>query len=169
MVEDARSEPPFLAGERESLESWLDFYRATLPLKVGGLTPQQLCTASVPPSTLTLIGIVRHLTDVERYWFRTVVEGEVVPTLYCEQDHDGDFNDVDPASALDDLERFPVEVMASRARASDVADLDRPLPGLRHGRPVNLRWVHVHMIEEYARHLGHADLIRESLDGATGY
>jgi hypothetical protein len=169
VVPDERGDPPFMAGDRESLESWLEQYRETVPIKVGGLTPEQLCHAAVPPSTLTLLGIVRHLTKVERYWFVNVVAGEDAPILYCVQDVDGDFNDVEPASALDDLGRFDAELVASRARAGAVTDLDAPLRGKRRGQQVNLRWVYVHMVEEYARHLGHADLIRECVDGVTGY
>lgn len=168
-IPDERDDPPFMAGDRDSLESWLELYRATLPIKVGGLTPSQLCQAAVPPSSLTLLGIVRHMTKVERYWFGNVVGGEDLPFLYCEQDPDGDFNDLAEDSALADLGRFEAELVASRHRAHAVIDLDAPLPGKRRGNDVNLRWVYVHMIEEYARHLGHADLIRECVDGVTGY
>jgi Protein of unknown function (DUF664) len=165
---DNRPGVPFMAGERESLESWLELYRQTLPLKVGGLTPEQLCTASVPPATLTLLGLVRHLTEVEQYWFGTVVSGESLPSLYSRHDRDGDFHAIDPARALADLVRYDEELDTSRTRAARVPDLDRALPGTRRGEPVNLRWVYVHMIEEYARHLGHADLLREAIDGVTG-
>jgi hypothetical protein len=166
---DDRSAPPFLARDRESLESWLDFYRTTLPLKVGGLAPAQLCTRSVPPSTLTLIGIVRHLTGVENYWFTEVVAAEHPEPMFGSDDPDADFNEVDPSRALADLARFEVEIEASRVHSRAVADLNAPLPVRRHGNDLNLRWVYVHMIEEYARHLGHADLLRECLDGVTGY
>jgi hypothetical protein len=166
---DDRADIPLMAGERESLEAWLEMYRATLPLKVGGLTPAQLCTASVPPSNLTLVGLVRHMTEVEQYWFGTVVSAETLPSLYCEDDHDGDFTLIDPAHALADLVRYDEELATSRARAARVPDLDCALPGTRRGQPVHLRWVYVHMIEEYARHLGHADLLREATDGVTGY
>jgi hypothetical protein len=158
-----------MAGERDSLESWLELYRDTLPIKVGGLTARQLCQVAVPPSSLTLAGIVRHMTKVERYWFGNVVAGEDLPALYCEQDEDGDFNDVSEDDALADLDRFDLELATSRTRARAVTDLDAPLPGRRRGQEVNLRWVYVHMVEEYARHLGHADLIRECVDGVTGY
>ena len=166
---DDRADIPLMAGERESLEAWLEMYRRTLPLKVGGLTPAQLCTASVPPSNLSLVGLVRHLTEVEGYWFGTVVSGGPLTSLYCEDDRDGDFNDVDPVRALDDLARYHEELATSRSQAAAVPDLDRALAGTRRGQPVNLRWVYVHMIEEYARHMGHADLLREAIDGVTGY
>ncbi len=166
---DDRADIPLMAGERESLESWLEMYRMTLPLKVGGLTPEQLCRASVPPSNLSLLGLVRHLTEVERYWFGSVVAGRALPSIYCEDDRDGDFNAVDPVLALTDLIRYDEELATSRTLAAEVPDLDAALPGTRRGQPVNLRWVYVHMIEEYARHLGHADLLREAIDGVTGY
>jgi Protein of unknown function (DUF664) len=169
VVEDSRSGPPFMAGDRESLETWLEFYRSTLPMKVGGLTPQQLCEPAVPPSTLTLLGIVRHLTKVERYWFGNVVAGIDQPRLYCESDPGGDFAGIQPDQALGDLERHLVEVTAARDQAAAITDLDAALPGKRDGQNLNLRWVYVHMIEEYARHLGHADLLRERVDGVTGY
>lgn len=165
---DDRADIPLMAGERQSLESWLEMYRSTLPLKVGGLTPQQLCTASVPPSNLTLLGLVRHLTEVEQYWFGTVVSGEDLPSIYSEDDRDGDFTCIDPVRAFDDLARYDEELVTARARAARVPDLDGALPGTRRGQQVNLRWVYTHMIEEYARHLGHADLLRECIDGRTG-
>lgn len=158
-----------LAGERESLEGWLEMYRQTLLLKVGGLSAAQLCTASVPPSNLTLLGLVRHLTEVERYWFASVVAGEPRAPLYDTPDREGDFEDLDVADAEEDLARYEVEIASSRARAARVVDLGAPLPGLRRGRETNLRCVYMHMVEEYARHMGHADLVRERLDGVTGY
>jgi hypothetical protein len=169
VIEDRRSGPPLLDGDRAALEAWLEFYRETLPIKVGGLTPEQLCTRSVAPSTLTLIGIVRHLTKVERFWFANVVCGEDLPRLYCETEPDGDFDNYSEDTALADLERYHAEVAAARQRAATADDLDRPLPGRWREQEINLRWVYLHMIEEYARHLGHADLLRESVDGVTGY
>ncbi len=168
MPDDDRA-APFMARDRESLESWLEFYRSTLLLKLGGLTPDQLCLQAVPPSTLTLLGIVRHLTKVERYWFGNVVTGLDQPRLYCETEPDGDFTGGLPEHALADLDRLHAEVATARERASVVTDLDAALPGKRNGKDINLRWILVHMIEEYARHLGHADLLRECIDGRTGY
>jgi hypothetical protein len=168
MPDDDRA-APFMARDRESLVSWLEFYRSTLPLKVGGLTADQLCTQAVPPSTLSLMGIVRHLTKVERYWFGNVVAGLEQPRLYCETQPDGDFANALPENALADLDRYHAEIATARERASGVSDLDAALPGKRNGRDLNMRWVLVHMIEEYARHLGHADLLRECIDGSTGY
>lgn len=158
-----------MAGDRDSLESWLEFYRQTLPLKVGGLTAEQLCHAAVPPSTLTLAGIVRHLTDVERYWFSNVVAGTTEEARYRAEDPDADFTQFSTDTALEDVAAYAPELERARAHAAGVADLDVPLPGRRHGQEINLRWVYTHMIEEYARHLGHADLLRECVDGRLGY
>lgn len=166
---DTRTGPPFMAGERESLEAWLEFYRETLPLKLGGLTAEQLCRAAVPPSTMTLVGIVRHLTDVERYWFSNVVAGSDEQARYKSQDPDADFTEYSVETALADVAAYPEELVRVRAHAAGVGSLDAALPGLRRGQELNLRWVYTHMIEEYARHLGHADLLRECLDGRTGY
>ncbi|WP_449373694.1 DinB family protein [Arthrobacter psychrolactophilus] len=166
---DNRTDPPFMAGERESLEAWLELYRATLPLKVGGLTAEQLCREAVAPSTLTVVGIVRHLSDVERYWFSNVVAGSSQEARYKATDPDADFNDYSEATALADVAAYDEELEQVRALAAAVTDLDAPLPGLRRGQQLNLRWVYTHMIEEYARHLGHVDLLRESLDGTAGY
>jgi hypothetical protein len=168
-LDDHRVGPPFMEPDRESLVSWLEFYRATLPWKVGGLAPEQLCRRAVPPSGLTLIGIVRHLAKVERYWFGNVVAGLDQPRLFCEIDPEGDFAGVRPETALSDLDRYHAEVVTAREQASAVADLDAVLPGKRDGEDIDLRWILVHMIEEYARHLGHADLLRECIDGTTGY
>lgn len=166
---DTRTGPPFMAGERESLEAWLEFYRVTLPIKVGGLTAGQLCRAAVPPSSMTLAGIVRHLTDVERYWFSNVAAGSTEAARYRAVDPVADFNAYSEATALADVAAYTEELTSVRALAATVADLDAPLPGLRHGAQLNLRWVYSHMIEEYARHLGHVDLLRECVDGRTGY
>ncbi|SEF03624.1 Protein of unknown function [Arthrobacter alpinus] len=168
-IPDTRTGPPFMAGERESLEAWLEFYRFTLPIKVGGLTPEQLCRRAVPPSKLTVVGIVRHLSDVERYWFSNVVAGSTEPARYKAEDPDADFNGITESCALADIAAYGDELVHVRELAAVVDDLDAPLPGLRRGQEVNLRWVYTHMIEEYARHLGHLDLLRECVDGTAGY
>jgi len=168
-IADARTGPDFMAGDRESLEQWLEFYRQTLPWKVGGLTPEELCRHAISPSTLSLLGIVRHLSDVERYWFSNVAAGTDQDAHYRAVDRDADFNALDPATALADLRHFDTEIAACRVIAANISDLDAALPGLRHGKPMNLRWIYTHMIEEYARHLGHVDLLRESIDGVKGY
>lgn len=168
-VAPSREDPPLSADERSVLESFLDYHRATLLRKCAGLTGEQLVQRSAPPSSLCLLGLVRHLTDVERHWFRRVLHAEDAPAQYWREDnHDADFDDVDAAGAARDLDRFQEEVATCRRTAAGHADLDGPSVGDSHGRKVSLRWIYVHMLEEYARHNGHADLIRERVDGATG-
>ena len=163
-----RTNPPYLAGDRESLDSWLDFHRATLLSKCEGLDDEQLRTRSVPPSALSLLGLVRHMTEVERNWFRRVLLDEEVAPLYCTDDNeDGDFDDVDSADVAADFTRFRTEMEHCRQVAAQNADLDAVTKGKRNGSDVSLRWIYVHMIEEYAQHNGHADLLRERIDGVT--
>ncbi|WP_299954750.1 DinB family protein [uncultured Modestobacter sp.] len=173
-VAPVRVDPPFTDGERAALAAWLDLHRATLLVKCAGLTPEQLGERPLPPSGLSLRGLLRHMTDVERYWFARVVAGRDVPTHYWAAAEDADFDGVGadgdvPATAVPaELAAFTAEVGASRATAAGHASLDDVSAGLRHGERVSLRWVLLHMIEEYARHNGHADLLRERIDGTTG-
>ncbi|MFE0380200.1 DinB family protein [Streptomyces inhibens] len=162
-----RRDLPTAAGEREMLQGWLDFHRDTLLAKCAGLTPDQLAAASNPPSTLTLLGLVRHLTDVERTWFRKRFLGEDIGDHYFTEDNiDADFDDVDPATAEANVAAFRAEIEACDKAVAD-RGLDETFAASR-GRTLNLRWIYVHMIEEYARHNGHADLLRERIDGVTG-
>jgi hypothetical protein len=165
-----RPEPPLVAGERESLDAWLDFHRATLLGRCSGLTAGQLKEHAVPPSGLTLLGLVRHMTDVERWWFR--VHGtnqDMTARYYTEDNLNGDFDDLDEPDAPAVVAAFWEEVGLARAAVRDL-DLDHVVPSHGHHaeRVRNLRWIYVHMIEEYARHNGHADLLRERIDGVTG-
>ncbi|WP_330456555.1 DinB family protein [Streptomyces sp. NBC_00820] len=165
-----REEPATDAGERAMLEGWLDYHRQTLITKCEGLTDPQLRTASVEPSGLTLLGLVRHLTEVERYWFHEVLLGEDQGLLYSsEEDPDGDFRVTESDTWQETYATWQTEVAAARRDAAAFA-LDDFSKGLsrRTGRPFNLRWIYTHMIEEYARHNGHADLVRERIDGSTG-
>jgi uncharacterized damage-inducible protein DinB len=165
-----RSEPPLVTGEREALESWLDYERETLLLKCSGLTAEQLKLRPVPPSGLSLLGLVRHMTDVERWWFGVhAANQDLDPLYYSDTDLNGDFDNLDNADARDCLDGFRREVSESRAWVRDL-DLDHVVPShADHPERVrNLRWIYVHMIEEYARHNGHADLLRERIDGVTG-
>jgi uncharacterized damage-inducible protein DinB len=169
MPTNDRATPPLNADEHTTLSHWLDFYRATLVTKCAGLTEEQLRTASAPPSPLTLLGLVQHLTEVERNWFRRVLTGEQAPPIYESEPnpegHDGGFAlspDVSFDTAKSTWER---EVARARANCAD-RDLARTSPFM--GGEVTLRWIYTHMIAEYARHCGHADLIRERIDGATG-
>ncbi len=164
-----RTSPGDLAPDREAMEGWLELYRDTVPMKVAGLSADQLCARPVAPSTLSLIGLVRHLRFVEQYWFAKIATDLSEPLHYTENDFNGDLNEGSPETVWDDLQGYADEVARARQLAAAITDLDAPLPGKRHGKQVNLRWVYLHMIEEYARHLGHVDLLRERLDGATGY
>jgi uncharacterized damage-inducible protein DinB len=149
------------------LESWLEYHRATLALKCEGLSLEQLRERAVPPSSLSLLGLVRHMADVEQNWFRRVLSGETVAGIYWTEDNeDGDFDDVDTADADEAFATWRAECDNARKVAAAAPSLD--ITGKRHGMEVSLRWIYVHMIEEYARHNGHADLLRERIDGATG-
>ncbi|MFF0886125.1 DinB family protein [Streptomyces sp. NPDC003456] len=165
-----RQLPGTTADERTMLEGWLDFHRQTLAWKCEGLSDEQLRSASVEPSNLSLLGLVRHMADVERSWFRRVLANEDAPPLFFSaEDPDGEFH----LTEADTWERtravWQAEIEAARARTARFG-LDDITEGehRRTGERYNLRWLYTHMIEEYARHNGHADLIRERIDGATG-
>jgi uncharacterized damage-inducible protein DinB len=161
--------PPLNADERSTLESWLDFHRATLAMKCEGLDDEQAATASVPPSCFTLTGLVQHMAEVERNWFRRVLAGEQAPPIYDPQADprgpDGGFELAVGATLADALASWHAEVARARGHcaARSLTDTGRFMD-----QDVNLRWIYVHMIEEYARHNGHADLLRERIDGTTG-
>jgi uncharacterized damage-inducible protein DinB len=166
-----RPRPGLQAGERDMLSGWLDFHRAILLWKCEGLSDEQLKRRSVPPSALSLLGLVRHMADVERGWFRQVLLGQDVPDLYpAPDDPDADFNGVDGADAAADLAAFEAECAEARKAVAAAPDLDMlsAQRSQRTGQQFSLRWILSHMIEEYARHNGHADLLRETIDGATG-
>jgi uncharacterized damage-inducible protein DinB len=165
-----RTEPLPLTDERRALEEWVDYHRATLLTKCAGLTAQQLKTQAVPPSTLTLLGLVRHMTDVERWWFRMHAAQEQVRLVYFRTDQpDAGFYDLDQADAAADIAAFEEECATARLAVDGIA-LDTVVPSRGHHpeRTRNVRWIFLHMIEEYARHNGHADLLRQAIDGATG-
>jgi len=161
--------PPLNADERTTLAGWLDFYRATLAAKCDGLDEDQLRLASVPPSEMALLGLVQHAAEVERNWFRRVLTGEQVAPIFGSREHpdghSGGF-ELSPDSSY----RAAAQIWRDeidRARTNCAArGLDDTSPFM--GGEVSLRWIYLHMIAEYARHCGHADLIRERLDGATG-
>jgi uncharacterized damage-inducible protein DinB len=162
-----REQPPNVADERGMLAGWLDFHRQTLRGKCAGLTADQLRLASVEPSGLTLLGLVRHMSTVERFWFREMATGQQLPEIYLtDEDPDADFNALAEADAATDLGIFADECAASDAAVADLA-LEHVFTS-RRGKELSLRWVYLHMIEEYARHNGHADLLRERIDGVTG-
>ena len=164
-----RADPGHILGEREALEAWLDFHRDTLLLKCAGLTADQLKERAVPPSRLSLLGLVRHMTEVERWWFRMHATGTDLSFPYDPDQTGQDFEALDAADAAANIEAFKQEVDQARAAVAG-KQLDDVVPS-RGDHPVrtrDIRWIYLHMIEEYARHNGHADLIRERIDGATG-
>jgi len=173
MTSESRTEPPEVAGELATLTGFLQFHRDTLVWKCEGLTDEQLRSRAVPPSNLSLLGLVRHLAEVERGWFRTLMNGESdLAELYCTpENRDGDFDDVADADVAEAWRNWHAEVAKAQEIAAAVPSLDTVYVRQRPGRPevsFSARWVITHMIEEYSRHNGHADLLRELIDGETG-
>ncbi|MFJ6215643.1 DinB family protein [Streptomyces sp. NPDC092296] len=166
---ETRTPPPFILGERAMLDAWLDYHRATLALKCEGLDDDQLRTRPVPPSSLSLLGLVRHMAEVERHWFQGILGGLDFDRghYWTPQRPDGDFDDVDGADPAEAFATWRAECAASRAAAAGLP-LETLGKRLRGREQVSLRWILIHLIEEYARHNGHADLIREQIDGVTG-
>jgi uncharacterized protein DUF664 len=165
---DARPALPGVGDERETLTSSLDWHRQTFELKCAGVPPERLSEKVIPPSGLSLHGLLRHLAGVERWWFRIQFAGEDLPLLY--------YSDDDPNQDFDDLAGDVGEVFAVwRAecdRAREIvarSPLDQTGTVISTGKPIALRSILVNMIAEYARHNGHADLLRERIDGATGH
>ncbi|MBV1942462.1 DinB family protein [Streptomyces sp. BV286] len=167
--EDRRFSTSATADERSLLVDILGAQRATLEMKCAGLAGE-LALRSVEPSTLSLLGLVRHLADVERRWFRRVLAGQDAPALFTSAAHpDGDFDGAvaDPAVIAEAWAAWRAEVAFSEGFVAEAPDLAVAGEDSWRG-PVSLRWVLIHMIEEYARHNGHADLLRECVDGAVG-
>jgi uncharacterized damage-inducible protein DinB len=165
---DTRRIVPETGDERMLLDAFLDFHRDTLRWKCAGLSDEQLRCRSVEPSSMSLLGLVRHLAEVELAWFVRRFAGRDVPLLYCSDDNpDGEFDDVDKADAATTWATYD-EVIARANEAVAGASLDAEFIHPRDQQPYSLRWVYLHMVEEYARHNGHADLLRERIDGATG-
>jgi hypothetical protein len=166
---DARADLPRTGDEREILTAFLDWHRATFELKCSGVPPHRLSDRGVPPSRLSLHGLLRHLAGVERWWFRVQFAGEQIPLLYySDDDPDQDFESLD-GDVADAFAAWQAECERAREIVAHTASLDQT--GIQHstGKPISLRRILVHMIAEYARHNGHADLLRERIDGATGY
>ncbi|MEU9832506.1 DinB family protein [Streptosporangium sp. NPDC048047] len=160
--------PPLTAGERETLRAFLDYHRATLAMKCDGLSDEELRRRSMPPSTLSLLGLVRHMAEVERTWFRKVINGEDVPLVWSDE---GDYQVAYDASASTRAEAFAAwqsEVEHSRRIEREAESLDVTAYNPRWDEEVSLRLVMLHLIHEYARHNGHADLLREGVDGTVG-
>jgi hypothetical protein len=159
---------PHRAGERARLDAWLDFQRATLLRKCAGLTGAQLARRPVASSELSLLGLVRHMAANERIWFRIRLAGEDVADLYPwpGRPEGGEFAGADPAGAEADLAAYAAETEQAR-RVVRAWSLDDTLGDEQ--VTVDVRWLYAHMIDEYARHNGHADLLRELIDGTVGY
>ena len=164
-----RTEPDRVATERRALEQWVDYHRATLLQKCAGLTVEQLKLRACPPSTLSLLGLVRHMTEVERWWFRMNANGEELEFPYDPDQQGRDFDDLEDADARANLDAYRLEVTAARAAVAG-KELDLVVSSRAHHpeRTHDVRWIFLNMIEEYARHNGHADLLREAIDGETG-
>jgi hypothetical protein len=164
--DDPRERPTEGTDERAVLLDYLRRYRLTLEMKCAGLDAAQLATRSVPPSTMSLLGLVRHLADVERSWFRRDLAGQDVPPLFhSAADPDGDWTGAvpDPQVVEEAWRAWRAEVAFADGFVAGTTDL-----GTAGRSGWSLRDLLVHMIEEYARHCGHADLLRERIDGVTG-
>ena len=163
--------PSYSAGEREMLTSYLDYYRAVLIDKASGLDSGQLNTR-LGPSTLTLGSLIHHMAGVEHWWFHEAFAGsdplEPWATAPWEDDRDWDFSAAAELSPEVIIGRYESAIEDSRRIEAAAASLDDRSVRTRNDEPWSLRWILVHMIEETARHAGHADLIRESIDGETG-
>jgi uncharacterized damage-inducible protein DinB len=160
--------PPLRGGERETLRTFLDFHRATLAKKCDGLSDDELRRQSSPPSTLSLLGLVRHMAEVERTWFRIVMNGEDIPLVWSDE---MDYQVAFDASATTRAEAFAAwqtEVEHARRIEREATSLDVTGHQPKWKEDVSLRVVMLHMIHEYARHNGHADFLREAVDGTVG-
>jgi len=172
MVEDLfdprRVEPPFVLDERAMLEQWLEFHRVTLLIKCEGLNDRDRKARPVASSKLSLHGLVRHMAEVERNWFtRVLLRRSDTPRIWADPTiEDSELVPLDDADWDTDVATWLRQCDHSRDAAANHSLDDT---GVRHGQPCSLRWTYVHMIEEYARHNGHADLIRELVDGAVGW
>jgi len=168
--DDPRETGVETSDERSTLLDYLRRYRLTLQLKCADLDAEQLARRSVPPSTMSLLGLLRHLADVERYWFRQVMAGQDAQQLFrTDENRDAAFDDAigDPAMVEQAWQAWQAEVVFAEQYTDANADLTTT-GTMRDGDTVPLRDVLVHMIEEYARHCGHADLLRERIDGRVG-
>ncbi|MGW2862147.1 DinB family protein [Streptomyces sp. SDr-06] len=165
---DLRTGPPHFGSEREMVRAFLDYHRATLAMKCAGLGDEELRRRSMPPSTLTLLGLVRHMAEVERTWFRRVFEDQDIPMVWSDKIDFQAAYDVSEATGAEAFAAWEAEVEHSRRIEREAESLDLAGHQPRWGEDVSLRMVMLHMIHEYARHNGHADLLREGVDGTVG-
>jgi len=163
-----RIDPPLVGNERIMLRTFLEYHRGTLAMKCDGLTDEELRCQSMPPSALSLLGLVRHMAEVERNWFRRVISGEDIPLVWSEK---GDFQvayDASTATRADAFGAWQREIEHSRRIEEAAESLDLVRHNERWDEDLSLRLVMLHLIHEYARHNGHADLLREGIDGTVG-
>jgi uncharacterized damage-inducible protein DinB len=165
MTTDDRPEPPYLGDETGTLVGFLDFHRATLLWKIEGLDDEQLRRPMVPSGT-SLLGMVKHLAYVERWWFQQVWAGREVTYPFTDEDPDADWRVEPSETTAYILALYRGECDASREIVAAADSLDEVAHHPR--RTLSRRWILVHMIEETARHNGQADILREQLDGVTG-
>ncbi|OPC78987.1 Mini-circle protein [Embleya scabrispora] len=168
MATDRRPDPPVTGDEREMMRAFLDFHRATLAMKCEGLSDEELRRQSMPPSTLSLLGLVRHMAEVERTWFRRVINAEDIPLVWSDE---GDFQVAYDASKSTRSEAFAAwetEVAHARRIEAEAESLDVIGHNAKWDQDVSLRLVMLHLMHEYARHNGHADFLREGVDGTVG-
>ncbi|MEU5437083.1 DinB family protein [Streptomyces sp. NPDC020719] len=165
---DSRTPGPLTGTERETLRAFLDYHRATLAMKCEGLTDEELRSRSMPPSTLSLLGLVRHMAEVERTWFRRVVAGEDITLVYSDVDDYQVAYDASGATRADAFAKWQAEVEHARRIEREADSLDTVVHAARWDADVSLRLVMVHVTLEYARHNGHADFLREGIDGVVG-
>ncbi|MEU1366598.1 DinB family protein [Streptomyces sp. NPDC005803] len=168
MASDNRIGPPRFGSERDMLRAFLDYHRATLAMKCEELTDEELRQQSMSPSTLSLLGLVQHMAEVERAWFRRVFDDNDAPMVWSEKI---DFQAAYDASASTRDEAFgawDAEVENSRRIEREAESLDQAGYQPRWGEEVSLRMVMVHVLLEYGRHNGHADFLREGVDGTVG-
>jgi len=158
-------DPPRHADERDTLAGFLDLQRGVMLRKVADLDDASL-RRSMTPSGLTLLGMLKHLAYVERWWFRAVFAGEDVRFPWTDDDPDADWR-ADPAESVDSIAALYREECARAREIVAAASFDDACTTPK-GDSITLRWIVAHMIEETARHLGHADIMREAIDGATG-
>jgi hypothetical protein len=158
---------PMTGDDRPILEGYLNYQRSTLLNICAGLTGEQLARRPIPSSNLSLLGLIRHLAKVERTWFRQRAARQPVPPMYDPaRGKDADFNDAVAAEAAADIDRLRAEWVQADAAAAGL-DFDDTLD-TGHGDTFSVRMMYVHLIGEYARHNGHADLLREAIDGVSG-
>ena len=168
MTTDNRPDPPSLGTERETLRSFLDYHRATLAMKCDGLSDAELRKQSMPPSTLSLLGLVRHMAEVERAWFRRVFDDNDAPMVWSEEIDFQAAYDASRSTRAEAFSAWEAEVENSRRIEREAESLELTGRQPRWDEDVSLRMVMVHVLLEYARHNGHADFLREGVDGTVG-